>query len=108
MMTGASTDAGASGATSTQLTDPVRYPQTAAPAVRTKRAFVLLGLTLATGHHRNGVLLTPVSADVTAAYVRTGVLDEVARPFTLDRFDGATPSRRRLVGHAARDAGGAR
>ena len=47
----------------------------------------LEGLTLATGHHRNGVLLTPVSADVTAAYVRTGVLDEVARPFTLDRFE---------------------
>ena len=28
------------------LTDPVRYPETAAPAVRTKRAFVLLALTL--------------------------------------------------------------
>ena len=68
----------------------------------------LEGLTLATGHHRNGVLLTPVSADVTAAYVRTGVLDEVARPFTLDRFDGAPPPRRRLVGHAMVDAGGAR
>ena len=66
------------------------------------------GLTLATGHHRNGVLLTPVSADVTAAYVRTGVLDEVARPFTLDRFDGAPPSRRRLGGPAVAAAGGAR
>ena len=29
----------------------------------------LEGLTLATGHHRNGVLLTPVSADVAASYV---------------------------------------
>lgn len=47
----------------------------------------LEGLTLATGHHRNGVLLTPVSADVTAAYVLTGTLDAVAAPFTLERFD---------------------
>ncbi|WP_026532514.1 LCP family glycopolymer transferase [Arthrobacter sp. H41] len=47
MTTGARADPGASGATSKHLTDPVRYPQTAAPAVRTKRAFVLLGLTLA-------------------------------------------------------------
>jgi glycine oxidase len=44
------------------------------------------GLALATGHHRNGVLLTPVTADVTAAFVQTGVLDPVARPFTLERF----------------------
>jgi glycine oxidase len=49
----------------------------------------LEGLTLSTGHHRNGVLLTPVSADVTAGFVLTGVLDEVAAPFTLGRFDRA-------------------
>ena len=47
----------------------------------------LAGLTLSTGHHRNGVLLTPVTADVTARFVLTGVLDEVATPFTLGRFD---------------------
>ncbi|MGI3786386.1 MAG: glycine oxidase ThiO [Janthinobacterium lividum] len=47
----------------------------------------LEGLSLVTGHHRNGVLLTPVSADVAASYVLSGVLDEVAAPFTLDRFD---------------------
>ncbi|MGI3780833.1 MAG: glycine oxidase ThiO [Janthinobacterium lividum] len=47
----------------------------------------LAGLTLSTGHHRNGVLLTPVSADVTAGFVLTGVLDDVAGAFTLDRFD---------------------
>jgi glycine oxidase len=64
----------------------------------------LAGLTLSTGHHRNGVLLTPVSADVTAAFVRTGVLDEVALPFTLDRFDRAKPADAR----AATGAGGAR
>ena len=51
------------------------------------------GLTLATGHHRNGVLLTPVTADVSAAFVRTGVLDPIAEPFTLDRFQSArTPA----------------
>ncbi|MUK03534.1 LytR family transcriptional regulator [Vibrio cholerae] len=32
--------------TTTGLTDPVRYPQAAPPAVRTKRAFVLLAMTL--------------------------------------------------------------
>ena len=47
----------------------------------------LEGLTLATGHHRNGVLLTPVSADVTARFVTSGTLDEVAAPFTRERFD---------------------
>jgi glycine oxidase len=53
----------------------------------------LEGLSLATGHHRNGVLLTPVSADVAATYVLTGALDEVAAPFTLDRFDqGQAPA----------------
>lgn len=44
------------------------------------------GLTLATGHHRNGVLLTPVTADVVADWVTRGTLDPIARPFTLDRF----------------------
>ena len=47
----------------------------------------LAGLSLATGHHRNGVLLTPVSADVAAGFVLTGALDDVAAPFTLNRFE---------------------
>jgi glycine oxidase len=46
----------------------------------------LPGLVLATGHHRNGVLLTPVTAEVTAELLATGVLSEVAAPFTTDRF----------------------
>jgi len=46
----------------------------------------LEGVSLATGHHRNGVLLTPVSADVAAGFVLRGDLDEVAAPFTLARF----------------------
>ncbi len=44
------------------------------------------GLVLATGHYRNGILLTPITAEVISNLVLTGELDEVARPFTLDRF----------------------
>ncbi|WP_051341654.1 glycine oxidase ThiO [Azospirillum halopraeferens] len=44
------------------------------------------GLVLATGHHRNGILLAPVTADAVAGFVLTGDLDAAARPFTLDRF----------------------
>lgn len=55
----------------------------------------LAGLSLATGHHRNGVLLTPVSADVAAGFVLTGALDDVAVPFTLDRFDRTSLRRTR-------------
>ncbi len=44
------------------------------------------GLILATGHYRNGVLLTPITADIVAGLVTTGHLDPIAAPFTLDRF----------------------
>jgi glycine oxidase len=44
------------------------------------------GLVLATGHYRNGVLLTPITADVISTLIITGELDTVATPFTLDRF----------------------
>lgn len=44
------------------------------------------GLVVATGHHRNGVLLTPVTADAIAAYVVDGALPDVAAPFTSARF----------------------
>ncbi|WP_228977706.1 glycine oxidase ThiO [Streptomyces sp. DH12] len=46
----------------------------------------LPGLHLATGHYRNGVLLTPVTGDVMGALLATGELPEVARPFTPARF----------------------
>ena len=46
----------------------------------------LPGLVLATGHYRNGVLLTPVTADVLAELLATGRLPELATPFTADRF----------------------
>ncbi|MFD9331080.1 glycine oxidase ThiO [Streptomyces sp. NPDC060065] len=47
------------------------------------------GLLLATGHYRNGVLLTPVTGDAMAHALATGELPEVARPFTPKRFNPA-------------------
>ncbi|MFE1962863.1 glycine oxidase ThiO [Streptomyces sp. NPDC059479] len=46
----------------------------------------LPGLSLATGHYRNGVLLTPVTGDALATVLTTGELPDVARPFTPRRF----------------------
>lgn len=46
----------------------------------------LPGLLLATGHYRNGVLLTPLTGDVLAAALTDGVLPEEAHPFTPARF----------------------
>ncbi|MFF1724904.1 glycine oxidase ThiO [Streptomyces sviceus] len=46
----------------------------------------LPGLVLATGHHRNGVLLTPITGDAMAHVLTTGELPDVARPFTPRRF----------------------
>ncbi|HEY2522972.1 MAG TPA: glycine oxidase ThiO [Streptosporangiaceae bacterium] len=46
------------------------------------------GLVLATGHFRNGVLLTPVTADAIVAYLTDGQLPEVAAHFTIERFGG--------------------
>ncbi|MFA3874381.1 glycine oxidase ThiO [Streptomyces sp. MMCC 100] len=47
------------------------------------------GLLLATGHYRNGVLLTPVTGDVMAHALTTGELPDDARPFTPRRFGPA-------------------
>jgi glycine oxidase len=44
------------------------------------------GLIIATGHHRNGILLTPVTAQLISHYVLTGRLDDRLRPFSPDRF----------------------
>lgn len=46
----------------------------------------LPGLLLATGHFRNGVLLTPITGDALAEALTTGRLPEEARPFSPDRF----------------------
>ncbi|SDN85049.1 glycine oxidase [Streptomyces sp. cf386] len=49
----------------------------------------LAGLLLATGHYRNGVLLTPVTGDAMAHALATGELPDEARPFTPRRFGAA-------------------
>ncbi|MFF8812051.1 glycine oxidase ThiO [Streptomyces pactum] len=71
----------------------------------------LPGLLLATGHHRNGVLLTPVTGDVMAQVLTTGEPPAHARPFSPRRFtaghssvpspapraaDGEAPARQEL------------
>ncbi|MEU7168928.1 glycine oxidase ThiO [Streptomyces morookaense] len=47
---------------------------------------VLPGLLAATGHHRNGVLLTPLTGDVMAEVLTTGRLPDEAVPFSPRRF----------------------
>jgi glycine oxidase len=44
------------------------------------------GLVYATGHHRNGILLAPVTAEHIARLVLDGVVEEAIRPFGMDRF----------------------
>ncbi|HEX3335899.1 MAG TPA: glycine oxidase ThiO [Jatrophihabitans sp.] len=48
------------------------------------------GLIHATGHHRNGILLTPVTADGVAALIVDGALPDVLTPFGPLRFAGVT------------------
>jgi glycine oxidase len=44
------------------------------------------GLVYATGHHRNGILLTPVTAQTIAGLILDRHGDPVIAPFCLDRF----------------------
>ena len=44
------------------------------------------GLVLATGHHRNGILLTPVTAEAVSRTILTGRTDPAIRDFSLSRF----------------------
>ena len=44
------------------------------------------GLVYATGHHRNGILLAPVTADAMARLVLEGAVDPAIRPFGIERF----------------------
>lgn len=44
------------------------------------------GLLVATGHYRNGILLTPVTADGMAELIADGQLPDVLAPFTPSRF----------------------
>jgi glycine oxidase len=43
-------------------------------------------LVLATGHHRNGVLLAPITADAITQLLLDGTLPTEAAPFTIERF----------------------
>jgi glycine oxidase len=47
------------------------------------------GLVLATGHHRNGFLLTPVTAALIADHILHDRADSRLTPFQLDRFGSA-------------------
>jgi glycine oxidase len=47
------------------------------------------GLIYATGHHRNGILLAPVTADAIARLVVDGTLDPAIRSFGVERFTPA-------------------
>ncbi|WP_127357037.1 glycine oxidase ThiO [Actinacidiphila soli] len=46
----------------------------------------LPGLIVATGHYRDGVLLTPVTADVVSEYLATGHVPDLAAHFSPTRF----------------------
>ncbi len=46
----------------------------------------LEGLFYATGHHRNGILLAPVTADAMARLILDDILEPAIRPFGLERF----------------------
>jgi glycine oxidase len=53
----------------------------------------LPGLIYATGHHRHGILLTPITAAGIAEYVRTGALPSALQPFTAARFESSRMKR---------------
>jgi glycine oxidase len=44
------------------------------------------GLVVATGHHRNGILLAPVTAETVSGYLLTGAIDPRIRAFGPGRF----------------------
>jgi glycine oxidase len=50
------------------------------------------GLVVATGHYRNGILLTPVTADAIAELLAAGQVPEMIAPFTPGRFADGVPT----------------
>src|SRR3546814_7629136 len=54
------------------------------------------GLVLATGHHRNGILLSPITADTIAHYILKGTVPEAIRDFGIARFRRPSPPARRV------------
>ncbi len=55
------------------------------------------GLVVATGHYRNGILLTPVTADAIAELLATGKVPEMIAPFGPARFAGVPAGSGRRV-----------
>jgi glycine oxidase len=55
------------------------------------------GLILATGHHRNGILLTPITAATIADLILTGRTDPAIAAFSLSRFTGAAKFERNSI-----------
>ena len=51
------------------------------------------GLVVATGHHRNGVLLAPVTIDAVSAFMLDGKLAESVEPFGIGRFNTETTAK---------------
>lgn len=56
------------------------------------------GLVVATGHHRNGILLTPVTAEAISSCVLTGRLPETMVPFSPQRFSHRHPPSKSTTG----------
>ena len=56
------------------------------------------GLTVATGHHRNGILLAPLTIDMISRHMLTGEIDPAIRAFGIERF---APVTRRVEGEGA-------
>jgi glycine oxidase len=52
------------------------------------------GLAVATGHHRNGILLAPLTIDLIARHLLTGEVDPAIRAFGIDRFAPAARAER--------------
>ncbi len=50
------------------------------------------GLVLATGHHRNGILLAPITADLIARHLLEGMIDPAMAPFLPNRFAASMPA----------------
>jgi glycine oxidase len=44
------------------------------------------GLIMATGHHRNGILLAPVTIDAVSDFILNGVIEPAIAPFGIERF----------------------
>ena len=50
------------------------------------------GLVMATGHHRNGILLAPMTAKLISQFLLKGEIMDVMKPFMQDRFANAADS----------------